>query len=96
MNNKDVILRAAVLVLTLVNLVLTALGKNPLPIASDELYVALSSVATSLAAIWTAWKNNSVTEAAKTGDKVMAAVKAGKITAGEVEKLLEAFEETAQ
>lgn len=92
MGNKEVIIRLSVLVLTLVNLILTALGKNPLPISCDDAFVIASSVAASAAAIWTAWKNNSVTTAAKTGDKLVAAIKASKITAEEAVKLLEALE----
>lgn len=96
MNNLDVIVRAAVLILSLVNLVLTELGVNPIPFAGEESYAAVSSIVASLAAVWAAWKNNSVTPAAKTGDKIMAAIKAGRVTAGEAEKLLEAIETAAK
>ena len=95
-NYLDVIVRAAVLILSLVNLILTELGVNPIPFAGEESYAAVSSIIASLAAVWAAWKNNSVTSAAKTGDKIMAAIKAGRVTAGEAEKLLEAIETAAK
>ena len=37
MNNLDVIVRVAVLILSIVNLVLTELGVNPIPFAGEEL-----------------------------------------------------------
>ncbi len=94
MNNRETIVRIAVLAVTLINLILTAMGKNPLPVSSDEVYVALSSVAASAAVIWTAWKNNSVTPAAKVGDKVTKAIKSRCITAEEMERLLEAIKQS--
>lgn len=92
MVNKEIIIRAAVLVLSLLNLILSALGKNPIPLSEDGAYIVISSVVASAAAIWNAWKNNSVTKAAKAGDKLMTAVKASRITAEEAAKLLEAIE----
>lgn len=56
--------RTLVLVLTLVNMVLTALGKNPLPFSGGEVYTAVSSAAVVAAAIAAWWKNNSFTEKA--------------------------------
>ena len=53
--------RTLVLVLTLVNMVLTALGKNPLPFSDSEVYTAVSSAAVAAAAIAAWWKNNSFT-----------------------------------
>ena len=73
MGNREIIIRAAVLVLSLLNLILSALGKNPIPLSDDSAYIVISSVVASAAAIWNAWKNNSVTSAAKVGDKLTAA-----------------------
>ncbi len=92
MVKKDVLMRITVLAITLINLILTAAGKNPLGIASDEVYVAVSGIAASLSAVWAAWKNNSMTTAASVGDRLMSAIKVGRITADEAEKLLIAIE----
>ena len=47
-----------------------------------------SLVATFVLAAWNAWKNNDFTFAAKTGTKVMNAIKDGKITEEEVKDIL--------
>ena len=60
----ETVVRTIVLVVTLLNQVLTMLGKNPLPFAEDELYSMLTAAAT-VAATLRAWrKNNSFTSAA--------------------------------
>ena len=48
------IIRAIVLLVTLVNTILTIFGKNPLPFAEDELYAWLTAAATVAATLW-AW-----------------------------------------
>jgi hypothetical protein len=47
-----------------------------------------SLIATFILACWNAWKNNDFTFAAKTGTKVMHAIKDGKITEDEVKEIL--------
>lgn len=71
----DTVVRTIVLAVTLVNSVLTQLGKNPLPFAEDELYSVLSSVATVAVAIWAWWKNNSFTKSAIKADEYMKELK---------------------
>lgn len=62
------IVRTVVLILTLVNTVLSGMGKNPLPWSEDELYSGVSAVATVCAALWSWWKNNSFTQVAIMAD----------------------------
>lgn len=45
-------------------------------------------ISTFILACWNAWKNNDFTFAAKTGTKVMNAIKDGKITEDEVKEIL--------
>lgn len=52
----ETIIRTVVLVATLINSVLTMLGKNPLPFSEDDLYTALSAAATIAATVWAWWK----------------------------------------
>ena len=66
--SKDTIIRTIVLFFTLINMVLTTLGKNPLPFSEDELYLVLTEIATVGAAIWAWWKNNSFTQNAIMAD----------------------------
>lgn len=72
----ETVIRAIVLFFTLINQVLTMLGKNPLPFAEDELYGILTTIATIAAAIWAWWKNNSFTPAAIKADEYLAELKA--------------------
>lgn len=74
------IIRAIVLLVTLVNTVLTIFGKNPLPFAEDELYAWLTAAATVAATLWAWWKNNSFTPEAITADEYLAELKANNAT----------------
>lgn len=69
--NADVIIRTIVLILALINSLLTAIGKNPLPFSDDQIYSAVSTIVTMVASIWAWWKNNSITEAAKKADEIL-------------------------
>ena len=80
------IIRAIVLLVTLVNTILTIFGKNPLPFAEDELYSWLSAAATVAATLWAWWKNNSFTPEAIQADKYLAELKANNNTETETEE----------
>lgn len=75
MNKKrisaETIIRTIILFVTLVNSVLTVIGKNPLPFSEDEIYTALTAVTTIAATLWAWWKNNSFTQAAITADELL-------------------------
>ena len=74
---KDTIIRTICLALALINQLLTAYGKSPLPIQDAQVEVLVSTTLTMAAAIWAWWKNNSFTPAALAGDKIMKALKHG-------------------
>ena len=69
------IARTICLALALLNQLLTAAGKSPLPIEDDTVNLLVSTVATVLAAGVAWWKNNSFSPAAQEGDKVMKELK---------------------
>lgn len=69
------IARTLALVLALVNQLLAALGKSPLPIASEEATQLISTALTMAAALLAWWKNNSFTRAGRIADSVLESVK---------------------
>lgn len=74
--SKETIVRTAVLFVALLNTVLNACGKNPLPFSDDEVYTGVSAVVATVAAVWAWWKNNSFTSAAVKADEVLKIEKA--------------------
>lgn len=73
--SSNTIIRTVVLVVTLINQVLTMLGKNPIPFSEDQVYEALTAVFTVAASLWAWWKNNSFTPAAIEADSYMKEIK---------------------
>lgn len=69
--SKETIVRTVVLFVALLNTVLNACGKNPLPFSDDEVYAGVSAVVATVAAVWAWWKNNSFTAAAVKADEVL-------------------------
>ena len=72
------IARTAVLLLALLNRVLCALGKSPLPIESETVNQLVTSGITVVAALIAWWKNNSFTKEAIAADKEYDRLKAKK------------------
>lgn len=65
---KGTIVRTLCLVLALVNQLLSAFGKSPLPIDNVQLEQLITSLITIAAALVNWWENNSFTEEALAGD----------------------------
>ena len=63
--------RLILMVISLVNMALAAVGKAPIPADYNELYTIVSVVFSVLVGISAYWKNNSFTEAAQTADKYL-------------------------
>ncbi|MBR0028254.1 MAG: phage holin [Clostridia bacterium] len=76
--SPDTIARTIILVIALVNTVLTMSGKNPLPFADDDIYTAVSIIATLAASAWAWWKNNSFTTEAIKADEYLQELKDSK------------------
>lgn len=75
--SKGTIIRTVVLLIALLNQLLLAFGKNPLPFSEEGIYEGVSAVATVCAGIWSWWKNNSFTKAAIKADKYKDQLKEG-------------------
>ncbi len=86
----NVIARFIALGVVLINSVLTMFNINPIPFSQEEVYGIVSTILTCGVAIYTAWKNNSVTKEAKMADKIMLALKNGEYT---IESLQEAVDD---
>ncbi|MDO5397218.1 MAG: phage holin [bacterium] len=65
------IARTATLAVTLLNTILTAAGKNPLPFSDTDVYSAVTTVATITALVIAWWHNNSFSKEAIQADKYM-------------------------
>lgn len=72
------IARTACLLLALLNQVLCALGKSPLPIESETVNQLVTASITVVAALVSWWKNNSFTKEAIAADKEYDRLKAKK------------------
>ena len=79
MNSERVsaIVRLAVMAVLMVNMILTMLGKNPIPFDEAEITEWLTVAAAGISAIWSWWKNNNVTEAAQAAQDTLDALKLG-------------------
>lgn len=84
--SKETIARTVVLFVALLNTVLNACGKNPLPFSESEVYTGVSAVVATVAAVWAWWKNNSFTAAAVKADEVLKIEKAEGVTEDEGEQ----------
>lgn len=65
------IARTIVLIVALVNTLLTAFGKNPLPFSDEEVYAGVSAVITVVVSLVAWWKNNSFTKKAIEADAIL-------------------------
>ena len=73
--NAGTIARTAVLAVSLLNVLLNAFGKNPLPFSDDEVYTTVSTVVAVVASLAAWWKNNSFTPEAIEADDFMTRLK---------------------
>lgn len=72
---KGTIVRTIVLFVAVINHFLTLSGHSVLPFDEDSVNEIVSTVFMAVASIWTWWKNNSFTTAAKEADKYMKSLK---------------------
>ena len=70
-----VIARTLVLIVALVNNFLVMAGMPVIPIEDETINMVVSGIFLIGTTVWAWWKNNSVTNAAQEGDKVMKKLK---------------------
>lgn len=83
-----------VAIITIFNVVLTAIGLNPLPISEEQVYMYVSGAASLIALLVSWWNNQNWTEAAVSGQTVTDAIKSGDATT--VIEAAESIKEQAQ
>ena len=71
--------RTIVLFIALINQILAIMGKGQIEIAESDIYQICSLVFTVFSTIWAWWKNNSFSQSAQDGDKVMKALESGEL-----------------
>lgn len=88
MNQKHIslgtVVRTGCLLLALINQLLAACGKSPLPFTDAQLTEVVSGALTALAALVAWWKNNSFTRAAVMADGVLHTLRSGDIDTASV------------
>lgn len=68
---KETLIRTIITAISMLNMILTMTGKNPLPFSEDELYIGLSAVAGFMSTVWSWWKNNSFSPEAIIADEYL-------------------------
>ena len=72
------IIRLLVALVPVLNIVLTALGKSPLPFSQEEVNVGLSTIVSVAGIIWAWWKNNNLTIEARIAQNTLDQLKEDK------------------
>lgn len=74
----DTIARTIVAAIALLNSIMLMIGKAPLDLDENTIYVVCSGIATVATTIWVWWKNNSITKEAIVADDFMHELKSGR------------------
>lgn len=72
---KETIIRGVLIAVAIVNEILTAKGKNPIPFSDETIYSFLSYMFLIGAMAWGYWKNNNFTQAALEAQELLDAIK---------------------
>lgn len=72
------IVRLCVSLATIINIVASGFGWEPLGLDAELLYTVISGSAAIIATLWAWWKNNNLTDAAQAGQKVIDIIKRSK------------------
>lgn len=79
---KEAITRLIIAVIFMLNAILTAKGKNPLPFDENAVTGFISDVFAALSVLYVWWKNNNVTHEARVAQEYLDWLKTEKINAG--------------
>lgn len=79
----ETIARTIVAAVALLNAVMVMIGKTPLDLDENTIYVVCSGVAVIITTIWAWWKNNSFTPEAIAADRMMREMKQNRGSEGD-------------
>lgn len=79
----DTIARIIILAITLLNQFLVMLGKAPMDLDENTVYVVVSGLWTMIWSAWCCWKNNSITPEAIAADRMMREMKQNRGSEGD-------------
>ena len=74
----NTIARLVVLMLLLANQTLVMCGMQAIPFIEEDVYAATSLIALVMSSLWSAWKNNSISQPALAADEYLAELRGGK------------------
>lgn len=72
-----------------INMILTAVGCNPIPYSEDKLYIVVSSIIQFVVIVMNTYMNNSTSKEATTADQIMYLLKNGLIQLDDMNRLIE-------
>lgn len=90
--NKTTVISIVMVIFSIVNYILTLLGKPILNYSEDAITYVVNSAVAIIAIVYPAYKNNSISTFAQIADKVLYALRDGKITPQEVDDFIASFE----
>lgn len=71
----NAIIRLTIMLILMINMVLTLLGKNPIPFDEAQLTEWLTVAAAGISTLWSWWKNAPITKAAQEAQVTLKAIK---------------------
>lgn len=80
-------------IFVIINYILTMLGKPVISFSEDQVTYWVNTVISIIAIVYPAYKNNSISKFAQIADKVLYALRDGKITIDEVDNFIASFED---
>jgi SPP1 family holin len=75
-------------VIVIANQILTALGKPLIEVGEEQISYAVNTIINIVIILYTAWKNQSVTDNAQMADEILYALRDGKISKNELENFI--------
>ncbi|MBQ9742909.1 MAG: phage holin [Ruminococcus sp.] len=86
--DKGLIVRLVFFIVSMINTILTVSGINPLAVSDSDIYQFVSVMVTVVISVWTMWKNNNFTPAARMAQIILDKIKSGEISSQRLQAYL--------